>query len=420
MYITGWGNTFPIKSKSILNIRKVQDAIAGGTPFIARGLGRSYGDSAVYPIHFDTTVLNRFIAFDKQRGLLTAQAGVSLADIIDLIVPHGWFLAVTPGTKFVTLGGAIASDVHGKNHHKDGCFSEYCTQIAYINADGKTCTITKQDTEFTHVCGGMGLFGVIIWATLQLIPITSPYINQITYKAHNIDHMLDLFECHHNSTYMVAWIDCLSGGKGLVMCGEHDRQNAPLVYLTKKHKRMPWLPHFVLNSVSIKMFNRIYFHKVCGQKKHQTVHMDSFFYPLDSIHNWNRMYGRRGFVQYQCVVPKTATGRQALIDMLQIISSHKQRAFLSVLKTMGEANKNILSFPMHGYTLAMDFKYSKKLHLLTRQLDEIVVTSGGRLYLAKDALMTSEMMQKTYTSYADIKRLHRSIFVSNQSERLGI
>lgn len=428
--INGWGNTTPTPSKRLASVSDLHHHLTQtNTPFVPRGLGRSYGDSAVYDTHFDTTVLDRFIDFDPDKGCLTAQAGVSLASIVKTMVPKGWFLPVTPGTKFVTLGGAISSDVHGKNHHHDGCFSEFCTHITYMDAKGNIHTITPQDTLWKYICGGMGLYGVILSATVQLIPIQSPNIRQTTYKAENLNALLDLFETHKTAKYLVAWIDCLSQGqnlgRGFLVRGEHCTTPAPLHYTVKNVKTMPvYLPNWVFNTHLVKTFNTIHYNRIRCAEKSEIVPLDSYFYPLDFMHHWNRIYGTAGFIQYQCVVPKTQAGRDALHDMLRTISTSGQGSFLAVLKILGKANDNILSFPMHGYTLALDFKNTKNLHTLVSRLDAIVKPVGGRLYLAKDSKMTPQMMQNTYAHYdlAKQKRLdyNATQIKSKQSERLGL
>ena len=354
---------------------------------------------------------------------------MSLDEILINFVPKGWFLSVTPGTKFVTVGGAIASDVHGKNHHLEGSFSDHVTSITLItNEQEITCSREDNPDLFHATCGGMGLTGIITEATFKLKPITSAYINQKVVKAKNLETALALFEQYKDVTYSVAWIDCLSTGdnlgRSLLMLGEH-ADKGELTTHKDGLLNMPCdMPSFLLNKYTIQAFNSAYYNKQLKEEVNNTVHYDPFFYPLDGINNWNRMYGGNGFTQYQFVIPKVA-GKEGLTEILAAIAESKQGSFLAVLKVFGEGNKNHLSFPMEGYTLALDFKLNDKLFALLDRLDIIVRKYEGRLYLSKDVRMSEEMFKAGYPQWEEFQALRKEygadeLYHSLQSKRIGL
>ncbi len=436
MKLSGWGNFLGIDAQvsrplnEINAIEAILKSQQDNKPLIARGLGRSYGDSALAAKIMMTSGLDHFLAFNEMTGELTCQAGVSLATILEVFVPKGWFLKVTPGTKFVTVGGAIASDVHGKNHHIDGCFSSHVTslKIATVTQGVVECTRDKNSDLFFTTCGGMGLTGIILEATFKLMPIVSAYVEQTTFKANTLNEALALFDEHHDAHYSVAWIDCLATGdnlgRSLIMLGEHAKQGE-LVLKPKKTLNMPiTMPSFLLNQYAIQAFNYLYYHKVRQVKSKQLVTYESFFYPLDAINNWNRMYGSKGFCQYQFVIPKAA-GLAGMRAVLERIATSKRGSFLAVLKAFGPQNKNFLSFPMEGYTLALDFKVDAGLFELLDELDNIVLAYGGRVYLTKDARMSTQVFKKSYSQLEDFLTVRKkfgadNVFHSLQSKRLGI
>ncbi len=397
---------------------------------IPRGLGRSYGDSSLASVMLDTHYLNHFINFDHKTGLLTCLAGVSLDDILQHVLPQGWFLPVTPGTRFVSIGGAIACDVHGKNHHLDGAFSDHITEIELLLGNGDVVLISKtQKSELFHAtCGGMGLTGIILKAIIQLKPISSNRIIQTTIKAPDIDALLEHFTEYENVPYSVAWIDCMAKrrqlGRGIITLGAHAEQNN-ITIKNKKKWSIPFeAPSCLLNSMSIKTFNYLCYAKQLQKKQTTSVHMDSFFYPLDRVANWNRLYGKAGFLQYQFVLP-LSTGVDSLKTMLTQITSSGLGSCLAVLKRLGRANKNMLSFPLEGYTLALDFKNKSPVFPLLEQLDRIVLNHGGRLYLAKDARMSEQTFKASYPSwekFENVREHYHAIgkFSSKQSKRLGL
>ena len=397
---------------------------------IARGLGRSYGDSSLASAVLETQYLNHFQSFDEITGLLRCEAGVSLAQILEVFVTRGWFLPATPGTRFVTVGGAIASDVHGKNHHISGTFCEHVTQMDMLLGNGeKITTSPTQHPELFHAtCGGMGLTGIILSASIRLIPIQSSEIVQTTIKAPNLAAVLQAFEDHQDATYSVAWIDCLATGKdlgrSLLMLGEHAHEG-PL--LTQGNKAIPVpvdMPAFLLNQTTISAFNALYYYKTLQAKSTRHIAYETFFYPLDTLANWNRLYGRGGFMQYQFVLPKAA-GEIGLREVLERIASSGKGSFLAVLKIFGKANQNLLSFPIEGYTLALDFKVEPSLFDLLNELDHLVLEHGGRLYLTKDARMSEATFKSSYPRWSEFESIRKQYFAignfaSHQSQRLGL
>lgn len=432
MELSGWGR-YP---RSDCNLQlplggiPARQMIAETPQLLARGMGRSYGDAALGGTLLGTRQLDRLRAFDEQTGVLRCDAGVTLAEIVDVFLPRGWFLAVTPGTRFVSVGGAIASDVHGKNHHLDGCFSEFVDSLTLACGDGQVrhCSRSEHPELFLATCGGMGLTGVILEATLRLHRVSSAHIEQVTYKAQNLQQALELFEEHHRSTYSVAWIDCVASGaalgRSLLMIGEHARDQDRHVRNGLPLSIPVDAPSALLNHYSIQAFNSLYFHRVRRQRSEQRVDYRNFFYPLDGISQWNRLYGRQGFVQYQFVLPRQA-GIDGLSGILQRIAASGRGSFLAVLKAFGPRNDSPLSFPLEGYTLALDFKMQSDLLPLLDELDRQVLDHGGRLYLAKDARMSADTFRQSYPRWEEFQALRERYgalgkFVSLQAQRLGL
>ncbi len=440
MTVSGWGR-YPVLSAQVnapRDLAALQRHIAAGNA-IARGNGRAYGDSAISETNtISTRHFNHMCAFDRETGQLVAEAGVLLRDIIESFLPRGWFPYVTPGTKFVTLGGMLAADVHGKNHHKDGSFAECVDWIDLIDGSGAItrCSRTENPDLFGWTIGGMGLTGVIVRAAIRLRPVESSWIRQRTLPASDLDHAIDLFEASLDATYSVAWIDCLQRGKGLgrslVMLGEHapvaelgDRQRvAPLAYAQKRKKTVPLdFPGWSLNRYSVQAFNKLYYWKGRRTPRETLVDWDSYFYPLDAILGWNKIYGRRGFAQFQCAIPldQSRAGMRALIEA---ISAAGAGSFLSVLKRFG-AQQSPFSFPMEGYTLSLDFPVNAQTLALMEQLDKVTLDHGGRFYLAKDSRMSRDTFAKSEPRLeqfiAQREKLHATpAFQSAQSERLGL
>jgi len=424
-----WGNYPKVESNfnDFENHKKSSLFKKDTIPF---GNGRSYGDSSLSENIIGFKKWNHFISFDKQNGLLTVQSGVLLSEIIEVIVPNRWFLKVNPGTKLITVGGAIASDIHGKNHHVEGCFSECVNWFNLLLPSGKTLKCSKEENQemFYSTCGGMGLTGYIIDVEIQLKSINSIYINQKTTKTKNLTETFEVFETIKNEPYSVAWIDCLSKGnklgRSLVMCGDFD-EDGDLNYYPKKRLNIPFnFPSFLLNTLTVKIFNFLYYNRVFKKISFQKVEFDSFFFPLDSIRNWNRIYGKKGFTQYQFILPKKESF-EGLKSILNEISNSGKGSFLAVLKLYGKENRNYLSFPLEGYSLALDFKIEKGLFELLNKLDEIVLKHKGRIYLSKDVRVSKEVFEKGYpqiNKFREIRKKYKlnEVFSSLQSKRVGI
>ena len=432
MILSGWGRfpTVEASAETIQDSASLAEKLAGGFVGITRGFGRSYGDSSLAPRVLLTRALDNILGFDSSSGIVTCQAGVSLADLLTTFVPRGWFQPVTPGTKFVCVGGAIASDVHGKNHHHAGCFCASVLWLRLMLPDGTVahCSPHTNARLFRATCGGMGLTGVILEARIRMRPIESTAIHETIIKAVDLDDVLRLFESHNDAEYSVAWVDCLAKGKSLgrslLMVGEH--ATAGLLELRKTTPMTMGVDTLglLLNRYSVAAFNCFYYHRLRQREARRRVHYECFFYPLDRIHEWNRMYGRRGFVQYQLVVPR-ADGNESLSNVLERVSAAGRGPFLAVLKLLGAQNRNPLSFPMEGYTLALDFKMDSGLLDFLEDLDRLVANAGGRLYLTKDARMPASLFKESYPQwegFLDVRESvgARGVFESLQSRRLGL
>lgn len=432
MKVHGWGRYPRLDAQLALPLSASQCAAAlqAGDPLIARGLGRSYGDSALAPQLLGTRYLDHFQAFDAASGLLTCDAGVPLDSILQNFVPRGWFLPVTPGTRFVTVGGAIASDVHGKNHHGDGTFCAHVRQIELLLGNGERVVASPAEHPdlFHATCAGMGLTGIILSATVQLKRILASDILETTIKAPSLDAVLEAFEAHAASTYSVAWIDCLargaSLGRSLLMLGEH-ATDGTLAVQTRPPRPVPFdMPVALLNRPAVQAFNMLYYGRVRRVRSTRRIAFEPFFYPLDALAHWNRIYGKPGFVQYQFVLPK-GSGLAGLHEVLERIAESGRGSFLAVLKVFGAANDNLLSFPTAGYSLALDFKAEPAVFELLDTLDRIVLAHGGRLYLAKDARMSEATFKAGYPRWQEFEatreRWHaHGHFASLQSRRLGL
>jgi decaprenylphospho-beta-D-ribofuranose 2-oxidase len=440
--ISGWGR-YPVQTCELQRPERYADLRPDDSvSLIARGQGRSYGDAALNENGrvLLTERINRLLDFDLESGILRAEAGVTLAEILNVIIPKGWFLPVTPGTKFVSLGGCVAADVHGKNHHHEGSFGAHILVLELILADGSrvACSATKNPELFWATIGGMGLTGIIGEVTLKLVPISSAYMMVRHHVAVDLEQ---LFEHLQNPAlddrYTVAWIDSLASGKnlgrGIAMCGHHAAaQELPRGFgntFARKSERshsMPFdLPAWALNPQSIGAFNALYY-QLAGSKQQPFLSgYDSYFYPLDAISNWNRLYGKRGFVQYQCVIPE-ASAFGGIKILLHELSASRRPSFLAVLKRLGAQGNGMLSFPMAGYTLALDLPIRDEgLFALLDKLDEIVLLHGGRVYLAKDARLSAEHFRAMYPRYDEWCTIKNEIdpgnyFNSSLARRLQI
>lgn len=400
------------------------------TAITPRGLGRSYGDSSVGEVAIASDFLDSFLSFDPENGLLRCQSGVSLDEILKVFVPKGWFLPVTPGTRFVTVGGAIACDVHGKNHHVEGTFCDHVLSMKILLGDGSVVDISPEvNSDLFHAtCGGMGLTGFILEAEVRLKKISSSLIDETTYKCSNLDEVIARFEETKDSTYSVAWIDCLATGKNLgrslLMVGEHAIKGELSAHKSGAIPVPFELPAFLMNKFTMKLFNFLYFNKAIHKVHKRRIPYAPFFYPLDVASGWNKLYGKPGFLQYQFVLPYSA-GVEGLRDVLERIAASGKGSMLAVLKVFGEQNSNHLSFPMEGYTLALDFKVEPEIFHLLDELDEVVLGYGGRLYLTKDARMTQKTFEDSYPRVREFELVRAKYgasghFSSRQSKRLGL
>jgi FAD/FMN-containing dehydrogenase len=409
------------------SIDAVQAALAAGSlaaapTVLPYGNGRSYGDSNLNPggILLEMRPLSRVIEFDAESGVLTCEAGMLLSEILTYCVPRGWFPMVTPGTRFVTVGGAIANDVHGKNHHRAGSFGNHVLQFELVRSDGthRLCSPTQNADWFAATIGGLGLTGVITWATLQLRRIFNPYVVSETIRFRSLEEFFELSAASEaDSEYTVSWIDCAFSGKrlgrGLFNRGNHAGEDVDLSLVPNAQRtgteprplRMPFSPPVsLINSFTLKAFNLAYFHRQRGDHAHLVQHYRPFFYPLDALLEWNRIYGPKGFHQYQCVVPD-AHALRSVRQLLETIAASGMGSFLAVLKQFGTpASRGMLSFPTPGTTLALDFpNRGARLHRLFEALDRIVLDAGGRLYPAKDGRMGPAIFKAGYPRWQEFQ-----------------
>ncbi len=430
MYISGWGNFPRIHSKVYRHwsINQVQSAISNSSEIIPTGLLRSYGDSALNSATLSALSLNKILNFDQSNKTITCESGVSFMELINFLSRYNLTLPVTPGTKFITIGGAIASDIHGKNHHRSGSFGSWVQSIRIISADGTihNCSHTEEIDLFRATIGGMGLTGMILDATIRLVPLKSTSIEQITFRANDLKNLFDLFEQNKDAEYSVSWLDTNSTsdkfGRGVLFVGKEINENQELILSEPKLNIPFYFPNKTLNKLSVSLLNNLYY-RVNNSGRKQ-VAFDEFFYPLDVLNNWNRGYGKNGFIQYQFVVPKEFS-YQTITKVLKTMHQFGISSFLTVLKLMGKSNDFLLSFPMEGYTLAMDIPLSNATLELAKKIDEIIIDNGGRLYLTKDARMSEEMFWKTYTKIEDFIEIKSKYdpnnkFQSLQSKRLGV
>ena len=440
--LAGWGNTSP-SSAVVVHPRtasEVSDALRSG-PVIPRGLGRSYGDPA--QCAGGTVLSNRTLwhlsPIDPATGLVTAGSGVSLDELLGVAIPAGFFIPVTPGTRQVTIGGAIAADIHGKNHHVDGSFMSHVTSFTLATPQGVAVVTPESDPElFWGTAGAMGLTGVVIEATIQLIPIETGYVTVDTERFDSLDGVMDAMATgDHLYRYSVAWVDCMTSGprlgRGVLTRGHH----AGLEALTPKQARNPLAPPSgsmltvpftppsgLLNRLSIKAFNEAWFRKAPKRRDAEVQSLGTFFHPLDGISMWNRLHGHRGFLQYQFAVDD-AHG-EVVRSAIEMLSGSDVPSFLAVLKRFGPGNPGPLSFPLEGWTLALDVPVGpSQLPRILDQLDHLVADAGGRLYLAKDSRLSPELFDVMYPRAIELEHLRQRVdpervLRSDLSRRLGM
>ena len=437
--IANWGN-YPVMDsdeESFVFAGQLAELVKKEQSFIPRGNGRCYGDASLSERTISTLKFDKILSFDTNAGIFECQSGITLDQILTVIVPQGWFLPVTPGTKFITIGGALGSDVHGKNHHVDGSISNHVIEIEVVLASGGAiiCSPDNYPDLFEATLGGMGLTGIISRVVLKLKKIETSYIRQKQIKAANLQELIGLFDEYNTYTYSVAWIDCLKKGehfgRSILMLGEHallneldgDKKKGPLTLPKNKQIVFPFnMPSWVLNKFTVKAFNFLYYGKNFKKEINNIVSYEPFFYPLDKVLHWNRGYGKNGFIQYQFVLPLDA--KQGLIEILQKISDEGLGSFLAVLKVFGK-QESMISFPKEGYTLALDFPVRKGLMPFLDELDGLVLKYNGRLYMSKDARMKPEVLTAGYPGLEKFKSIIKKYnpdgkIRSVQSDRLHL
>ncbi|MFL6604082.1 MAG: FAD-dependent oxidoreductase [Steroidobacteraceae bacterium] len=412
--VGSWGNVIRAEH-SLARLQSRHEGfprIEGAETVLPYGNGRSYGDSClnVGAGLVQTRGLDKFIEFDRNKGVLACEAGVLLADILQLVVPAGWFVPVSPGTCYVTVGGAIANDVHGKNHHGFGTFARHVRRMELLRSDGQRimCSSSENAEWFAATAGGLGLTGIVTWAELQLRRVPGALMDVETIRFHHLDEFLAL--CADSDTrfeYTVAWVDCLGRGKrlgrGLFQRANHAPGQAQL---QPRQLAVPCMPPFSLvNAASLRVFNTAYYYLPVKDRRQARIGYAPFFYPLDGILHWNRLYGPHGLYQYQCVIPGAA-GPEATAHLLQAIARSGQGSFLAVLKMFGPlSSPGMLSFPQQGITLALDFpNRGERLERLFNELDAIVRQAGGRLYPAKDGRMPGSLFRSGFARWQEFSR----------------
>ncbi|NEA99822.1 FAD-binding oxidoreductase [Streptomyces sp. SID13726] len=444
--VTGWGRTAPTAAR-LIRPRSYEEAVAavrgcGGRGGIPRGLGRAYGDAAQNAggAVFDMTGLDRLHVVDADNGIVLCDAGVSLHRLMEVLLPLGWFVPVTPGTRHVTVGGAIGADIHGKNHHGSGSFSRHVLSFELLTADGEIRTVGRGTPLFDATCGGMGLTGMILTATVQLLPVETSLMSVDTERARDLDDLMARLKAgDHRYRYSVAWIDLTARGaatgRAVLTRGDHAPLDAlkggtrargnPLAFRTRQFPAPPaLLPEGLVNRTTVGLFNELWYRKAPHARTGRLQRISAFFHPLDGVPHWNRVYGRGGFVQYQFVVGYGH--EEALHRIVRRVAEHRCPSFLAVLKRFGDADPGWLSFPVPGWTLALDVPAALPgLGALLDELDEEVAAAGGRVYLAKDSRLRPELVAAMYPRLDDFRALRaeldpRGVFVSDLARRLNL
>ncbi|CAM2842665.1 FAD-binding oxidoreductase [Rariglobus hedericola] len=397
---------------------------------LAYGMGRSYGDSCLLDdgVMIETRMLDHILEFDAIAGVVRCEAGCSMAGLLDFCVPHGWFPPVTPGTKWVTLGGCVANDVHGKNHHVAGTFGCFVNRLGLRRSDGTTleCSLTCNQDFFRATIGGLGLTGVILWVELRLKRIRTSQITQRLSRLRGIDAFFDCFQQNEKMPeYSVAWLDTSHAGepRGLLISGDHAGDSDELI-VRGAHPKLSlpvMLPDFVLGPDAIRLMNRIYYAANSGKRAVKNVHYDPFFYPLDAVGNWNRAYGKKGLVQYQFVVPKNY-GKDVLVETLAKARLAGHASFLTVVKMFGSiVSPGLLSFPRPGVTVCFDFpNLGDRTARLLEDMDHTVFSAGGALYPAKDCRMSRDAFERSFPAHDAFKSLIDPACSSSFAKRTGL
>lgn len=442
--VTGWGRTAPSVAR-VVRPRTYEEAVAavkgcGARGGIPRGLGRAYGDAAQNAggAVFDMTGLDRVHVIDAAGGIVLCDAGVSLHRLMEVLLPLGWFVPVTPGTRYVTVGGAIGADVHGRNHHGSGSFSRHVLALELLTADGTVRTVGRDTPLFDATAGGMGLTGVILTVTLRLLPVETSLVSVDTERASDLDDLMArLTAADHRYRYSVAWIDLLARGaatgRAVLTRGDHAplaalparARSAPLAFRPARLPSAPdRLPEGLLTRRTVGLFNELWYRRAPRARTGELQPLSAFFHPLDGVPHWNRIYGRGGFVQYQFVV---GYGQEDVLRRIVArISQRRCPSFLAVLKRFGDADPGWLSFPRPGWTLALDIPAGLPgLAAFLDELDEEVVAAGGRVHLAKDSRLRPELLAAMYPRLDDFRALRaeldpRGVFVSDLARRLNL
>jgi FAD/FMN-containing dehydrogenase len=410
-----WGRyprVTPRQVHSVYWLDEIESALTNSqSPSLPYGMGRSYGDACLIENGdvIDCTRCDRILAADWTTGVIKVEAGVTLAALLEVVVPRGWFLPVTPGTKFVTVGGAVANDVHGKNHHRAGTLGRFVKRLLLYRSDGSRLECSRETNAdiFSATIAGLGLTGVIGWVELQLKPITGSWIDSETIPFSSVEEFQRLSDASDSSfEYTVAWVDCFDGsGRGIFFRGNHSPQNDGKLPNFKERVRIPiTAPDWLLSKTGLQLFNSAYYRLHASGNASKRVLYDGFFYPLDSIRDWNLMYGKRGFLQYQFVIPSAQSA--ALRTILAAMAAADAGSFLAVLKKFGAiSSPGMMSFPREGLTLALDlpFRGEKTLNLLNT-LDSVVLEAKGAIYPAKDARMSPAMFRASFPRLEEFKR----------------
>jgi FAD/FMN-containing dehydrogenase len=397
------------------SITQARAAIAGCGAWLAHGMGRSYGDVALNTggTLIDTRALDRFVTFDRESGILQAEAGVTLEEVIRIALPHGWFLPTTPGTKHISLGGAVANDVHGKNHHRAGTFGCWVHDLELARSDGslQTCGPDANEEMFRATVGGLGMTGLITRVRLQLVKVSGAFLDSEDLAFPSLDEFFELSAQSDTGAWehTVAWIDCVSAraGRGIFSRANWSEDTERPLRLDGFKPSVPCdAPSLLLNRLSVSAFNELYFRLKAARARCARIHFNACFYPLDGILHWNRLYGRSGFYQYQCVLPRTVQ-KEALTTLLREIANSGQSSFLAVVKAFGErSSPGLLSFPLPGTHIALDFPNRGAItRTLFERLDAVVGAAGGRLYPAKDGRMPTELFRSGYPAWRELDAL---------------
>ncbi|MDA2960511.1 MAG: FAD-binding oxidoreductase [Actinomycetota bacterium] len=430
--VSGWGNTTPVRVR-LVDDAEVDMSAFGSRGAIPRGLGRAYGDAAQNSGGTVVRATGETIDLDDATGLVRVSAAVSIDELLRHVIPAGWFVPVSAGTRFVTIGGAIAADIHGKNHHRDGSFGDWVRSVRMLLASGDDVVVTPQsDPElFAATCGGMGLTGLIREATVQLIPVSSSQMAVSTRRCNDLDAVMStMVDAEDTNRYTVAWVDATARGarcgRGIVTFGDHadDASGAdPTAYRPRSPVRIPGPAVPLVNSVTGRIFSEMWFRRAPRARDDETMSIPAYFHPLDGVDRWNRVWGRRGFVQHQFVVPLDAD--DVVREALATVAASRPANFLNVLKRFGPGSDRPLSFPMPGWTLTMDLPATAEVASMLRGLDERVLAAGGRHYLAKDALVSPAVVS---AGYPDLERFRsvrdrvdpNRVWCSDLSRRLGL